>query len=656
MTSTAPQPAALTDGCSIVIQNSTSSYNSYVISSNTSSKAICGDLNSNTIGCINIGSCSIDFNSTSGSVKLSTVGSNSSLCVYQLLKVIISTSGTISLAKDGTVIKYGDPFIISYSYGSSTYGWQPGPCILTCSNIIGLTEYSSTSISEYQVWAFVNPVNLSGIVSTKGIINVTNTSVLYGSTTYIQSYGKSAGNSNYQFASVGNNYYKCLLIASPGNSSGPNNANGYNMFIPLNTSGSITNIDGSTTVAPIGSYYDNGGLGTQSITYSTPSTNPSSTPSSTPSTNPSSTPSTTPPSLTVPANILSGSTITVQNVIITNTVFTVNVNNNDGIPCGGSGATNCMGVINQPTNPPVNSIDIGSAASNQTITNFFLNAVTTSDNKKYTIAPTGTPITYGQYVVIQDVTQLNAWQTGPCSFSGGCNDVITFNPYDNTNNYQVWVLVDPITGNGIYNGKANGSPITSIPVPFGATCYIQSVGKQDDNNKYQYGIANESGYKALVATYSNSTSNNLPSGNNIGPATMVLLGGDGSIPYADGSSVTAPTSYTPNTGGTYGGTQTGPSANPSTPIIIPPIVTPANVPPTPLTTDQQLIYDGSSSASTLRTLLGYYLIFAIIIVVVALIFRVIMEIYKSSKKEKAEEQKTELTNETSALAKLVPPT
>lgn len=303
-----------------------------------------------------------------------------------------------------------------------------------------------------------------------------------------------------------------------------------------------------------------------------------------------------------------------------------------------------MGIITQTTSPFINAAPVSAAGANQSLTNFFIIAVT-KNGSSFTPLATGTPLKYGQMVVIQDITKTTGWQTGPCSIS--CNDVITFNPVDTTNDYQVWVLVDPVTGAGLYNGSS-GYPgsIANAPVPYGATCYLQSVGKKDSNGNYQYAIAN----KGIIST---SAVGKLPT-KNYDQYTAVLLGGTGNILYADGSSVSPPTSYTPGSGGTYGGTQLGSSANPSAPIINPPLVNSADAVTTPLTTDQQLVYDDYGSGSTARRLLGYYLIFGVIAVILALIIRVIMEIVKSRKKAKEEEEKTQLTNTTAALSHLIP--
>lgn len=212
--------------------------------------------------------------------------------IYSVDRVYSANSYTPRAA--GTPIAYGD-FIVLYTAITSAYSynsgdandneyvdanlyWQTGPQHGTKWNdAIALQpqiKNNTTSDISYQLWVMANPdkfdiggTTFSGVYDNYNLNSSTSEAIVYGATFLLQSVGKKDSNGNYQFMTIQNDGYNCVISTQSEGSNQPNVLDYNTIFVILNQTAQITLSDGTNKPAPQGNFYTNGiGKGEQNNT------------------------------------------------------------------------------------------------------------------------------------------------------------------------------------------------------------------------------------------------------------------------------------------------------------------------------------------------------------------------------------------------------
>lgn len=227
--------------------------------------------------CMACGNCKPSLASASAiGYPVTSVPTNNTLMTYTINSMSFNNNN-YHTNPVGTPIHFGDLISI---YVSVTNGgaklWTTGPNVtgIGFNDVINLassgdekfvssTVYSTTD--NYKVWTIVNPVNNEGLYTSPGSTNYVYSSingVYYGNPIWIQSIGKSVQNKNYQFATLNNLGYDCLL-STQDVSTIPSTSNYGPMFIFTDPNGQIPTYSGEKNVPKAGKPVSNGlfGLG-----------------------------------------------------------------------------------------------------------------------------------------------------------------------------------------------------------------------------------------------------------------------------------------------------------------------------------------------------------------------------------------------------------
>lgn len=290
--STNAAPLLSGDTITVGFENQTYIANLFTVVSNNSNKNPCGSSSISTLNpfqCIVYGDTGSCTNAVAALVADAPSYKSTTNFVIKALTFNSSTSSYDFMA-DGTAIQYG-MYIGIYQVINSTYFAWHVDIGASIGNTLTLLDKSTTTYDgkntdiRYQVWVLADPDNAtadpanSKTTHYQGIYDsatnyvtypyTSNKSVLYGSSCIFQSVGKRdiSNTSDYYFI---DNQNQCKLTVDNFNN---NTHQVYHslsdiltFFVILNENGLITNNDGTTSIAPNGSYYESGGLGTQSLT------------------------------------------------------------------------------------------------------------------------------------------------------------------------------------------------------------------------------------------------------------------------------------------------------------------------------------------------------------------------------------------------------
>jgi hypothetical protein len=265
-------------------------------SSGSSTENVCGDSIDNCMSYNIDGAGSCTSCSNNPIIVKTTYDTNSINEVsYYIYSVNYDyTNKNYTLNAVGTPITYGSYLILYtseiHSYGSNgTYTsaglyWQTGPAVADGFNdAINLTAQLKSGDSNigYQLWVMADPDTLNTASTTylgvyNGNLNYGPTSkpVVYGSTFLLQSVGKKDSNGNYQFMTIRNSGYNCIISTQAEKNGQPATLDYNTIFVVLNANAEITLSDGTSTVPPSGNYYINGSLGQQNNTSNPAANNP----------------------------------------------------------------------------------------------------------------------------------------------------------------------------------------------------------------------------------------------------------------------------------------------------------------------------------------------------------------------------------------------
>ena len=217
-----------------------------------------------TAECMAFGQCSID-NTSCINFPINDAGGNTSSMNYNIYACTVDGSGNYSIDVNNNNPIFFGQYVTFTPVNSIASAWQTGPDqgAGVFNDTILFNNTSNNQLSEYQVWAIVNPVNKDGIISTNSTVTPVNStySPYYGNPYWIQSVGKARSDSaNYQFATLNNTGYDCVL-STQDYSSDPGTSNYASTFIFCDASGSIPTTTGSSPVPSAGTYSSSGFLG-----------------------------------------------------------------------------------------------------------------------------------------------------------------------------------------------------------------------------------------------------------------------------------------------------------------------------------------------------------------------------------------------------------
>lgn len=218
---------------------------------------VCGD---SVTTCMSCGTCKAN-GAVATTNPITTVGANSSLMTYTITGYTSAPGGNgYAKMASGTPLLFGDYFTVGYVDSTGTaYQWQTGPSISSGFNdTVALFSPLSTTDSDfpYQLWTFVNPVNNQGVFSPSSKTQaISHYNVYYGNPYYLQSIGKALKNGNYQYVTLNNSGYDCIISTqSESKGTTPPTSGGavdYNTtFVVCDNTGAIPTTSGKDVPVP----------------------------------------------------------------------------------------------------------------------------------------------------------------------------------------------------------------------------------------------------------------------------------------------------------------------------------------------------------------------------------------------------------------------
>lgn len=224
--------------------------------------SVCG---TNVSSCMACGECKVNGGNAITN-PITTVGSNSSIMTYTITGYNQTVSKGYTEMTTGTPLFFGD-FVSLVSMNNQA--WQTGPNISLgiYNDTIQLVAPLKVTDSDfsYQLWTFVNPANNQGVFNYGTERDISTYNVYYGNPYYLQSIGKAVKNTIYNYATLNNTGYDCVLSTQT-ESSGitPPKSGGavdYNTtFIICDDTGAIPTSTGDVAVPPAGTPPSSGGL------------------------------------------------------------------------------------------------------------------------------------------------------------------------------------------------------------------------------------------------------------------------------------------------------------------------------------------------------------------------------------------------------------
>ena len=223
---------------------------------------VCG---TNVTSCMACGECKVNGGNAISN-PITTVGANSTIMTYTITGYDQTVARGYNAMAKGTPLFFGD-FVSFTSMGGQA--WQTGPNISlgVYNDTIELVTPLKVTDSNfpYQLWTFVNPANNQGVFNFGTERDISTYNVYYGNPYYLQSIGKAVYNANFQYLTLNNSGYNCVL-SSQQETSGmtPPTSGGavdYNTtFIICDDTGAIPTSTGDVAVPPAGTPPSSGGL------------------------------------------------------------------------------------------------------------------------------------------------------------------------------------------------------------------------------------------------------------------------------------------------------------------------------------------------------------------------------------------------------------
>jgi hypothetical protein len=248
------------------------------------SDVICGkaDNNGNNLAyCMACGKCS-ENGANSITYDVGNSGQSISSTNFTINKITLGSDNNnykFTIINNVDPIYFGDLVVFTIKIGSDIYAWQTGPQLsgANFNDTVALQLLdpdNKNGSSLYQVWNIVNPQGAQGIISpdqlnfTNGVINATKSAIdkfvsilntqdyensnlnspYYGNPYWIQSFGKAVTNGNYQYVTLNNSGYNCVVSTQD---VGKTPSNRGPLFIFTNGEGNIPLNNGKTANVPL---------------------------------------------------------------------------------------------------------------------------------------------------------------------------------------------------------------------------------------------------------------------------------------------------------------------------------------------------------------------------------------------------------------------